>query len=186
MEKSRLGFCVLLLGSILFIYGAYKSYIIQKEQYKTNIALRLLGTCGHLIRHDFKQHASLFEYHSKTNSNFGIKSNFTIYNNLLDLQVFGYSTLYFNDFAPQEITCMAYLQTNRSNRKITENTKVNFYIGMPFFLPGNYDSYLANHSFLTLTFAQMEEIAPIIKLTPLEKPKYSVFSYFYKKLGEWL
>ena len=166
----------------LLLYCAHKSYWVQREDYKNHIAMRLQSACAALIQNDFGRHASLFDISEKNNYSFGVKSQFTLYNDLLSLEILGRSTVFFTDYAPQEITCRASLPYGRAgygnDAKITKDTLIDFYILGIKYLPENYKYSFVKKYLIQLTMKEMEKLSPLITIVPLEKPHYSIYNFY--------
>lgn len=169
--------------STIFIYLFYLGYSTQRKDHEGNISMRLQGACAALIQKDLGRHATPFDITpTKENVNIGTTSSFTIYNDLIALTIEGRSMIYFDDYAPQEITCRASILYNMKNIPLTENTRVEFYISPPSYLPSGYYSFLEANTSFTLTIKEIEKISPISKVFPLNKPSFSILDTVLNKL----
>ncbi|HSW75790.1 MAG TPA: hypothetical protein VLG50_02000 [Candidatus Saccharimonadales bacterium] len=167
-------FILAILIGYFFVH--YHSIEQQKKDYEGNISMRLEGACAALIQDDFAQHATSFNVTPTIENAFiGKESLFSGNNDLLFLTLEGRSMIYFDSFAPQEITCRATIKIDKG--KLTKNTKVDFYIVPPNYLPKGYKSYLKEHTDITLTIAQIEQLSPLTSIFPLGKPTFSVFGF---------
>lgn len=159
---------------IFLIYGAYQSYVLQRNDYESHIAARLEAGCKSIIVDDFEGHASrAFKVSTE--------SRFNLQNDLNDIIVYVESELYFSDTAPQAILCMAHIPFSYNG--LSENTNVTFSFHRPLYAPKNYHFLWANNGTFNLTIKQVEELrfSPY-PLFSLEKPEYGFFNFYLRKL----
>ncbi len=161
---------ILILAFI--ICGLYVGHIKQQNSYKGIIEVYLQAACNNLLFTDFGEHTTSIDVR-KTDDNVFVNSetSFDIYNNILMSYTEGRSFVYFNDSAPQEITCTAtLLPIFETDRQITNQTKISFNFIGPRFLPDTYKSKLANseHIYTIDQINKIFRLGSLLKVT--EKP----------------
>lgn len=166
---------ILILGFI--VCGIYVGYTKQRNDYKNTVEVYLETACSNLLLDDFGEHISLINIRKTPDNVFvGSETTFDIKNNILSSYIEGRSFIYFNNAAPQEITCKAtLLPIYETNRQITKNTQISFRFNGPRYLPASYKSKLANSEHI-LTIDQIQEMflfGFLLKIT--EKPPFQFY-----------
>lgn len=170
------------LFALIFLFVAfviYKDFEIQRIDYQNNIQSFLKIACESLVESQFGQHASFSGFKSnKDNKLLSMESGFDGFNNLVFIHLKHSSTLYYQDYAPQEIICTAHLKTKGKN--LSEMTSVKFNIDGPRYAPTLKRDPFRSSPPIELSFAKIKELIIYNWPTPLKKPKFRFSNYFFK------
>lgn len=169
------------LCGVIFIivsYVIYKDFQIQKIEYQNNISFFLQTACENLIENQYGRHASFSGFKSnQDNKLLWMESGFDAFNNLVFLHLKHSSTLYYQDYAPQEVICSALLKTNKDLSKMTI---VTFNIEGPRYAPTLQRDPFRSTPPIILTIEKIRKLINYNWPTPLKKPPFRVSKYFYR------
>lgn len=140
---------------IVLVYTCYGEYEIKKskkEHYENYTTLMLQSYCGEIITNKFNEHASRFSTGRDKNHFLDGEQR------LGDLMsVHGHSVIYFEGYAPQDITCSATMPLDTKMEAISLNTKIEVSIFGISYLPSGY----SNPKSITLTIKQLNQLYPL-------------------------
>jgi hypothetical protein len=162
---------------IFVAYVIYKDFQIQRKDYQKNIQSFLQTACESLIETQYGHHASFsgFDESNKDNKLLRLESGFDGFNNLVFIHLKHSSTVYYQDYAPQEIICTAHIGTN--GKDLSEMTSVKFNIDGPRYVPTLKRDPFRSSS-IELNFAKIKELIIYNWPTPLKKPTFRFSNYF--------
>lgn len=158
MKKIFYSFFIIII-TISICYTGYSVFMTHKarENYQEYVNFVLQSYCDNIIQSKFNKHASLFsieknfpdEIYGEEISRFGITGSIGF------LVIRGRSTIYFTDYAPQDIYCSAMIDLNEDNKLSSKNI-VTINIGGINYLPAGY----ANPESIKLTVSELNKLYP--------------------------